>query len=177
MEDRCEKTEKRIGYAMVFFFIVFLLIASKCSAQMKIYRDHHYIDKPEVISYFPEEGLRFEYKHENIFLNIFSDSINPMLYDTKVCAFYPKSIKNYKGNIVVGFKETTPRTFIVDMIDSTSMKDNNYVEYKGSDPVAIFCLTDRQYIYVYFEGIKQFVAPRNKESFFKDFYAKVFLKQ
>ncbi len=33
MEDRCEKTEKRIGYAMVFFFIVFLFIASKCTAQ------------------------------------------------------------------------------------------------------------------------------------------------
>lgn len=175
MEDRCEKTEKRIGYAMVFFFIVFLFIGHKCSAQMKIYRDHRFPDKPKIVTFCPYSPITLVNKKDTVFLSVSGDSIEPRLIEMRVYAYFTKGISKYKGNLTMGFLGGKSCVFTPSYIDSSG-SDLNYVEYEGP-PLHYYHLTYTKYIYANFDGIKQFIAPRGKEDYFMEFYSTVYLKQ
>ncbi len=166
------KTEKVFKNRMMIFVIIFFVVAYCCAGQIE--RFSKYTDKPEIISLYPSKPLIFVYNKDTIFLSIFSDSINPKLLDTKLYAFYPKNIKNFTGNITIGYEGIVPQVYKPILIDSSQTSDN-YVEYIGSDN-AYYALFYHKYTYISFGSVKQYPVMDNRTNYFQDFYKLAFIK-
>lgn len=167
MENRCEKTEKRLGYGIMLFAVLFFLTAYKCTAQSKVYREHRYPNEKNIVTFTPYESLEFKIGKDTIYLCVLYDSVGKNKSTVKLYAYYPKTVK-IVSKIIIGFDGGTNNTFTASKFN-LSGKRENYIEYVSTKP-DYYSLIGVPYIYVYFEGVKQYFAVRDKEYYFVSFF-------
>ena len=156
------KTESSLQKKIILFVILFFAIAFYCNGQIHSY--HRYNDSP-IVTKVPDIALGFHKGKDTIYISIMADSINPLLYETSLYAYLPKSMK--VNDITIGFEGDISQKFNVSYIDSVSYS-KNYVEYHGT-AMAYYVICNIKYKYINFEGSKIHLPPLNRETYFIDF--------
>lgn len=168
MENRCEKSEKRLGYIIVLGFMAFMFIASKCAGQC-IERSHRYINDPQTVTYSSCElmSLPLINKTGTISVGIIADQ-NAKSTELTIYVYYTKEdVVNADSKTFIGF----PNGDIIKVIQTKYDSELKYAEFRISSDLAER-LKKEPFNYLCF-SVSNYIHPSVSEiknpSYFKDF--------
>jgi len=168
MKKEHSKEDIRLGKIVFFACIVLSMLAvTFCRGQIQRY--DRFDDRDDIVTVSPEKSIKFPYKNKEIAVSIFVDSVRNGDVYVFMYAYLPDIIKNHSSTVTVKFDNETIETLYPTMID-TMYEGYTYVEYFV--PGRMYRnFVDHEWLYINFEGIKQYIAMQPKSYFFKDFFA------
>lgn len=116
--------EKAIRRLAAILFILFFLIAYKCTSQIE--RIKRYSSDPTITTFIPTTPMRFHMANDDtIFVSISADSLDEESIDIKIFMFMPLSLNVYDYGLEIGFINGKAIKLAHDLI----IPRHNYAEY------------------------------------------------
>lgn len=116
--------EKFIRRIAAILFILFFLIAYKCTSQIE--RIKRYSSDPTITTFIPTTPMRFHMANDDtIFVSISADSLDEEYTDIKIFMFMPLSLNVSDYSLEIGLVNGKAIKLIHDLI----IPHHNYAEY------------------------------------------------
>lgn len=162
------KEDVRLGRIVFLACIVVAMLAvTFCRGQNQRY--DRFDDRDDIITISPEKSMKLPYKGKDIAVSVFVDSLSDGGVYVFMYAYLPDIIKEHDNPVTIKFDNDVIETLYPTSVD-TMYEGYTYVEYFV--PGKMYRnFVDHKFLYINFEGIKQFIAISQKACFFKDFFA------